>query len=273
MALTTVENLVLQLRLSAAEATAQNALLTVVLAAAENAISNYCNRTFEATDYREYFIEDTPELFVVNTPIIRVNRFTITSVTAMLIRNTSDDAVRAYVLATDAGFRIAIVGGNNETAEVAVDVSTYTTMALVETYLEGLSKGWDITIHTGYDDWPTSDIIRNVPIDCLNAYADILVPSSQVTNYLVDYETGEITRNIVRRNSHVIVEYRGGFETVPPAVSQIAVELAARHYYMVERDMSLKRERIEDYEWESVGLTIDKDLKERLNAWKVYELR
>lgn len=224
--------------------------LTNAVNAANYAIEQYCDTVFAAANYAEWIDGTNQEYLVLeHVPLIRVNRVATDYQDCLGITNTSAGLISAHVSVAGGSINLVVVGGANEGSD-QLTLSTYTTMALLKTAIEALSKGWSCTIQN--EEQPKS--LRPVSYDAITTSGEYVY--LQGADDGIDFTISESSTGILWRGHgwpcgtrSVYADYRAGYETIPAPLETAANSVAADIVRSARRDGALQSETLGDYSW------------------------
>ncbi len=222
MALTTVAKILASPGIVSSWTAAQ---ITTAIGAAGEMIANYCDHTFEATNYKVWLDgEGGNYLRLPEYPLITLRRITIATEWALTINNTSTDATWFGLSVADGSLNLTIVGGTNAGTST-LTLASYSTMALLRTAILALSKGWAVSVESEGD--PASIRPGFDGVDSTTGYLYLSTPYDYCTGYTTDVRFGMLHRtgNWPSGAGGVYVDYRAGYETIPADLEMVANQL------------------------------------------------
>lgn len=237
--------------------TLEAGVVTGLLNAADAAVKTYCQRTFEAGNFRERLMmpENGTDLFLAEWPVTMVNQCSVAGTEAIDIWNTT--AVRARVTVTPTAVVLrSFVSGSWIESELTF--ASYPTLSQMKTAIEAVS-GWDAELNTA--------VVGTEPSDEL---AELIGPadaseSKHITLYLMDDDldiTTDRDAGIITIKSFgtwstekILVDYDGGYSTIPADLSRGTALVAAELYAGSQNTLGIKKEKLGDYEYEAFEST------------------
>jgi len=260
MALATLTNVKLHLRIPVADVT-EDDLLNLIILEVSARIERATARTFEAADYSEFFKADDAQVVVIrNFPIITVNRVATGIDTAIDVSYDGTD-IRALVSVTDDKVRLISTTAAGVTTTTDLTFAANLTASAMATAITAIAD-WTGTVRT---DILSNNLYRLGGLNAKGVTVQLSYPEHDIADYQIDYDLGEIRLihgfhfhghagfgdETVFRN-FVLVEYRGGFEIVPADVSALAISLIKEGFDGTKISGALSSESIGDYSY-SVG--------------------
>jgi hypothetical protein len=231
---------------------------TAAVNAANDAIEKYCGYTIAATNHSQWLDSAGGRyVFLDHIPLIYVRRMALSSQSVISISNTSSDAELATVAITPETLEastsptmvLTVVGGTNAGTET-LTLTSYSTMAALETAIEALGKGWAVTVNE--EEQPKA--LRPLATTALNstsAQVDLYAPFDADTCTVDDPGQATLSRACgwPTGNARVYVDYRAGYETIPSALTEIANAVASDMLSRAKRDPQLQSEKLGEYSW------------------------
>lgn len=271
-------------------------------------IETYCGRTFASTTYTHmYRGKGVNRMQLRQRPIIRVDRMAIGKRDALLIRNTSTDAIQANIQITLTEMRLDVVGGTNASAST-VAYTGATTLSTLITSINALGKGWVAELTAGSQGaWLVTDLLLCAPRNALNNQASFFVPEESVESFDIESPTGTLYLREQGRSSmvysyvgprrpvellpltsnfagpvfpegifNIYVMYVAGYATIPADVKWACAEIASNAYHASQRDTSLRSESVEGYDYDVASIfgagqakSISDQAKSRLAPYRI----
>lgn len=236
-------------------------------------IERYCNRQLKTRSYtREiYWGEGTTQLILEQYPVTKVSRISIGRTNAFSIKNTT--------ATTYATFEVTATGVtlNSDGSETVLTFAGNATITLLKTAIEAVS-GWSVTLLlSSYGALKSSELLRRPGLACKSptiAYAEIpndelddyhVISPSEARNYGIVYYPAGFTAG-----QEYFVDYQGGYQTIPYALEDACVRLAAYFYHKSKQDSTLKSESLGDYSY-TIGdfkKALPDDLMEEINLFR-----
>ena len=208
-----------------------------------------CHRDFTLGRYSEYH-SGLPEQRILRLrqfPVIAISRLA-TAAPALLVTNAGVTAQRATVATTAGGLVLASICSGTPAIAVLL-YATYPTLVALATAISRLGGGWSASTLSGafgpFAAWPAADL---KPIQgaltamaggaTLEIYEDFqggAWPGNSIDStwanisagWQLDDQTGELFGFWPRGRLNIRVDYTAGFASVPDAVQQACVQLAA----------------------------------------------
>ncbi|HEX4794947.1 MAG TPA: hypothetical protein VH370_14195 [Humisphaera sp.] len=240
------------------------AYLASLISAAGDAIRRATGRDFALGSYTEYHnggIYIREPLRLRQFPVVQITRVAASPRGALLVQNI--DAVtnqRATVETTSSGLRLVRVASAVATT-LDLLYTDHPTIASTASAINAIGSGWSATIRDGFDRWPTADLRPlQGAMSVLNDWRDLEIytesigqlaglpfmpngsdEASSAIGWRLDDETGELYGRLPRGWLNIRIDYRAGFATIPQAVQEACVQLAADLYQAGLVNNSLKK--------------------------------
>jgi hypothetical protein len=242
------------------------AYLSSLITAASEIVRRVCKRDFSLGSYSEYYsggIYVQAPLRLRQFPVIEITRIAAAPTPALQVQNL--DAVtnqRATVETTPTGLRLVRVA-SAVTSTVDLAYADYPTLAAMGAQINSLAHGWSATVFGPFANYPSADF---KPLQgaanalnggqSLELYTELVQPDSTFTalgcdaeggeggfgvGWRLDPETGEIFGRFPRGQLNIRIDYTAGFATIPQAVQEAAVQLAADLYQSGQVNNSLAK--------------------------------
>ena len=262
--------------------------------AATARVERVCGRTFGAADHYEWLtsrLDDTVQ--VRNWPILRVYAVKHGYEDAMTLTYSGDDIEALVEVGTD-NLYLRSLAADGTSTETTLAFATYPTVSTLVAAADAVS-GW--TAATLQDARATylHPVAGQAAKESGSGYNVTLSFADQSDNqYRVDAATGilgwtyadsfdvatrprptqfgygrvHVTYSAPAGYRRVLVHYRGGFETVPADVTQVALEMIQAAWQLGRRDSSVTSESLGDYSYNLVDrIALDDGQREKLRPY------
>jgi len=221
-------------------------LISQLIARAEDFLNRICRRTLESTEYtHERYDGGEKKIFLRNWPVSEVTQISSGKINAVRVRCTSATAYNAYMQVSTTGVTL-VVDGVAAGAEITFAVNA-TLLAMANAI--NAVVGWEATVAaTDYNSFPSSQIFRKLNRFALNQYVYLEIPDEPIDGYEVEYETGilRLSSGFIWGWRNIFVTYMAGYVAgaIPASLQQIVIELVKYKYNLINKDPSLKSEKI-----------------------------
>lgn len=250
-----------------------NELLCELINQASDIIETIADRQFKSkTRVEKFHPTQSGEVVVKHWPIIEVLRVHESRRNGISVTNANSTAISALVRVSEdnTDLDLQIVGGAHAGTDT-ISLTSYTTLTAVVAQINTLSaKGWSASVQSGLGNMPSSYLLDVGGSECLEKTIYLEVPDEALSNYKVYKDRGMIM-NCWSDHDEIIVEYTGGYSTIPDDIKWLANEIVKSVYEARKRDNSLKRERLGDYEYEIASNVVmqNKSLINTYRNWNV----
>lgn len=258
-----------------------SAQITVAINAASEAISRYCDRTFEATSYRLWMDGSGGQyLSLREYPIISLYRVAVNCDQAISLTNSSASMTWASAVVENGSLLLTVVGGANDGTStvslytVATAKEIYNSMAELVTAIEALNKGWDAAVIL--EGQPAAIRPGFSASDPGTGVLYLYQPGDDCTGYVPRLAEGMLHRpsGWPKEPGSVHVYYQGGYSTIPADLEMVCNMLAVDMLRTGTDDSRVTQERIGNiaftYQASSGGLIAN--YKTALNPYKRRDL-
>jgi len=231
-----------------------DAMVEDLLNAASDVIEGYCQRNFVSRAYREFL--DGP-----GDPYLLLKQRPVTAVTRVCTGQSSALQV-AYSQATSSNASVSISedGQTMTLRSVMLAVVTPVTIDLTaapQNTIGGLAPvitafaGWTATATAGYTSYPSIDLWPLLGAYCMGTTLMLGIAGPPESEFTVNPTRGEIQLTGVWSTGYrnVLVEYTGGYGTVPEDVQVVCIDLARGIADFTATSGVLLSERLGPYQW------------------------
>jgi hypothetical protein len=257
-----------------------DAVVTVLITAASEAIEKYCRRRFVSWSYDElYNGNGDRRLLLRQYPIQHVKSVRYRPVTVIkIINNNTSQNQQARVWITSTGLQCWRMASGVATTEALLTWATYPTLASLAAAVTALGNGWSaqsVGDSNDYGSWPSADLY--VP----GSYGDTLEGSGTLESQgaltargqnaelkMHTYELagfqwdprGWLLRAIPYTDPELLhpedlswpvginnfrVQYTAGYTTIPEAVQEACAEWVNELYQLASRDPAAKNVKLQ----------------------------
>jgi hypothetical protein len=246
MALTDLTSAKLYLRITGS---AEDTLLTALIAAASSRIERWCGRKFDAANYWEWIRpggEDRATL--AQSPVISLDRVVTGFLDCLSFRYTGS-AVRAVVSVvagsqeTAANLRLQSTAASGVHTTSALALATYPSLSTLATAADAVA---DWTVAVVGDDASAYDLHPIAGQDAKTGELRL----ARAYDYVeagVDYDAGIVT--IPAGIDLALCEYRAGYATIPDDLEQVANEFIQDMWNAGKVSTAVQSESLPDYSY------------------------
>lgn len=261
---------------------ADDTLLTQLLNSVSAEIERVCGTQFKARDYREWYTgKGQRRLVLKHRPVQHVTRVAYGAANALTVRYAGS-GIRANATvyrdpeSPDAGgVRLVTVSTAGVATANNLTFADYPSVSLMATAISAVS-GWT---GTAVQNWPTADLHTTASEDALNRTVTFTYPDLDENTYEIDYRLGLLEfakygrgvwegegfdgtgRRFCDGFRNLMVQYRGGYETIPADVALVCREMVKESYQSGELNTGVKSFSLGPY-----SVTLSDDQAGRVRA-------
>lgn len=262
-ALCTLVNLKLSLGITTATT---DTLLEQAIDRATATLQRYCSRNFVSQRYHEW--HDTQghrRLVLKHNPIAKIRFIGIGAEAAITVGSTDASDIAATVSVEDTAVQLYRVASTGTGAATELLLSTYDSTVELAAQINATS-GFSASTVVGF---PSHYLRRRAAVNLLQGTGTLYAPSESIDEYTFDPDTGIIYGGLLRQPQSILVDYLGGYTTVPYDVEYAAIKLASRMFNSRQRDEGLSSESLGGYSYSLRGAAeIDADMRALLDPFK-----
>lgn len=168
----------------------QYGVVETIHTAVEQIIPSYCNRIFDATDYKEFYSgKGSQKLLLRNFPIISITGVSTSRLSVIQVYNTNR-FTNAFVSVDNTGVNLKY---NGILSSVDLSFSTNTTLTSLVAAINSAGNGWVANVSSDYGDIvPTELSILPYKSAINSSYVNLEIPWNYLNNYDCNYEKGII---------------------------------------------------------------------------------
>jgi len=190
-------------------------------------------------------------LMLRHYPVVEVERVAVDVDDVMTVEYGSTDASHARVWVTGNAVKLRkIVSG--VTTNNTFAFSDYATIDLLATGIDAVSN-WDAVVGDSFTGYPTSELLSMPAWTAKDKKATLSMPDETDIDVQIQHEEWGIIYNpygFSKGHANIIVDYVAGWNPIPAPIESAVWELCKTMWSASQRDFSMKREKIGDYEYE-----------------------
>ena len=236
-------------------------------------VDTWCGRAIEGATYREWADAVGPHsLLVAHPPVERLYRACTTTAYGLSLTNATADANSITASVQDGVMHLSVFGGASA-SDLDLTLATYGTMALLLAAIVALPQGWAGAVENEGDPQDIKPEFLGNVLDASALYP--LIPDGDASLDLIDRKGGLlwITDAWASGIGENFVRYTGGYATVPPALVNITLQLAADLIRDMGRDSSLAGEHLDKYAWtRAADADLRNSYRNRLAPWRLQRI-
>lgn len=264
-------------------------LIDQLINRASDLIETVCDRKFASRDFIEWHdINPTDAVKTDNFPVTAVKRLAYGTDNALSVQATTATDIEAIVEVQDAAVVLRRFDSSGTEASTSLDFDTYPTTSDLVTQINATS-GWSATLNKNVRSKvmhrrPGTDAKETVAYLTYPDHYDIVgrLAEDEGIIYVSAYDSGpwypsEISypgsiancRGRPNVPQRIMVEYTGGYATIPDDVEQLCIEAVKKAYDSRGHDSSMQSESVGDYSYTLMsGVQQALDLESTLSRWK-----
>lgn len=251
---------------------ADETILTNIVAAASDFIERYCARTFASTSYDElYNGTGQRTLFLNNFPVTAVSRVA-TGLTDVIQVDYTGSGSRALVQVTSTGVTLTSVASGTTTTN-SVTFASNTTITALATAISAVSN-WTATALSSYGSWASADLKAIQGNYNATSPVNLKVHVTDLGYFDVNADIGElyVPGHFAKGYRNYRVSYTAGFSSVPEPVQQACAEYAAALYKARTINPALQSESLGQYSYTVAARQLFDALPSAKQALSVYRV-
>jgi hypothetical protein len=201
----------------------------------EDWVADKCRRTFESTDYSEYYDGDGGcYLNLKNYPIISLTRVCIGRRYIIRVKNTSEHT-SATVSVTSTG----LVFTKDDTSDSTIIFADYATMGEVVTAINALGSGWFAAIESSdFSNFKSSELVRTFGKNAIDGnWIYLEAPDEAIDDFEVNPDKGTLYYSLgwPEGENNIFVKFTAGYSTMPDRL-KLAVKIACKSIYQKRKE-------------------------------------
>ena len=245
----------------------ENAIAIAIHNSTEEFVKKYCNRSFEAENFSEFYHGlGSQKLLLKNYPIINIKGVYLSILDVLKIHNTNK-YTSAVVSVDSLGVNLEY---NGVVASGDFTFATNTTLAALETAINNAGSGWISEVLNDYDTVISTELLELFGQNAINStYVNLSIPYNNMSQHKCDKINGiiyfsssnapydEITEaplfrrdysNFVESNegtfntgfNNIFIKYRAGYEEDSiPADLKLAMFMMIKDLYDRQQESSI----------------------------------
>lgn len=246
--------------------TTDDSVLEFSIDRASDFIRRYCARNFVSARYYEW--HDTygaDRVALRHNPVTNVRFVGIGGENVLSVRSTTASDIVVTVSVNDVHIHLFRVASNGQETSTTLTFASHDTVAEMATAISATSGfAADTIVNT------KSAYLRKLAgIDLKKQTGILEAPTDQLTDYAIEYDRGIVYGPTLKRYQGFLVDYTGGFDTVPYDIQEAAMEIATRFYRGRKRDPGLSSESLGGYSYSARSVAeIDSSTKVILDGYR-----
>lgn len=246
--------------------TTDDSVLEYSIDRASAMIQRYCARNFVSQRYYEW--HDTygaDRVALRHNPVENVRFVGVGGDSVLSVESTTATDIACTISVNDTHVHLFRAASNGQETSTSITFAAHDTTVEMATQISattGFSASALLNVKSAY--------LRKVAgIDLKNQTALLEAPTEGLTDYAIDYDRGVIYGPTLHRYQGFLVDYTGGYATVPYDVEQAATSIATRFYRGRQRDPGVSSESLGGYSYSlRAGSEIDAEMKSLLDGYR-----
>lgn len=246
--------------------TTDNTILEDSINRASAMIQRFCARNFVSQRYYEW--HDTygaDRVMLKHNPVENVRFVGVGGDNVLSVDATISTDAATTISADDTHihlFRVDSTGSEHSTTLTYAAHDTTTEMATAI----GNTTGFDASALLNV---PSKYIRRLAGRDLRQQTATLEAPTEGLTDYVIDYDRAIVYGPSLRRYQGMLIDYTGGYSTIPYDVEQATISIATRLYRGRQRDPGVSSESLGGYSYSlRSGSELDAEMRSMLDPWR-----
>lgn len=204
-------------------------------------------RKIAARDYIEFQRTRGHLVLTHQYPLIWVKRIAWGTDNAIELKITDTDLiqVQAYTTLNDA-LKLAYTDSDGDETVSSFSFSTYKSTDALVTAINAASIGVQAVLKTNV---PSKYILPMAGLDVREESASIKVSYWDTINHYTMEDHGQIGLADSQYPSHVLIEYRAGYETIPDDITKAVIEMVKYSYQQIGANPHVTSESLGDYSY------------------------
>lgn len=246
--------------------TTDDALMESLVDRASDFIQRYCARYFVSQRYYEW--HDTygaDRVALKNNPVGNVRFIGVGGDNVMSVGSTIASDIACTISVDDVHIHLFRAASNGQETSTTITFAAYDStseMAAQINSTTGFSSTALLNVKSHY--------MRKLAGRDLKQQTVLLeAPTEGLTDYHIDYNRGIVYGPTLRRYQGFLVDYTGGYGTIPYDIQQATIDIAARLFHSRKRDPSLASESLGGYSYSMRSVSeVDASTKVILDSYR-----
>ena len=244
-------------------------------------VETYLDRKILTRSYYEWHNVNHDTINLRNYPVTAVARVAYGSAVAVRVTSSVSTDVKVMVEVQDDKVVINNTDSTGADALSNLPFDTYRYAGTLATAIDA-QTGFDATL---VNNCATLDLHRLGAQNAKDGGANLTYPDRYASGYYVNEDTGQLVFGSVDDGwgdelsacyprGRTMVQYTGGYSTVPYDIEQVVLELAQAMYHEVAADPTAQSESLGNYSYTSstgggsAAAQLTVDMKARLHEWR-----
>lgn len=226
--------------------TTDDALMETLIDRSSDFIQRYCARNFVSQRYYEW--HDTygaDRVALRHNPVENVRFVGVSGDNVMSVQSTLSTDIVSTISVNDVHIHLFRVASNGQETSTTITFAAHDSISEMVAQISattGFSASMLINTKTHY-------LRKLAGIDLKQQTALLEAPTEGLTDYAINYERGIVYGPTLKRYQSFLVDYTGGYSTVPFDIQQATIEMSSRLFYGRKRDPNLQSESLGGYSY------------------------
>jgi hypothetical protein len=246
--------------------TTDDTVLEYSIDRASAAIQRYCARNFVSQRYYEW--KDTygaDRVALKHNPVESIRFVGVGGDNVISVDSTISTDIACTISVNDTHIHLFRAASNGQETSTTLNFSSHDSTVEMATQISattGFSASALLNVKTHY-------LRKMAGRDLKQQTALLEAPTEGLTDYAIDYDRGIVYGPTLSRYQGILVDYTGGFATVPYDIEQAATSIATRIYRGRKRDTGVSSESLGGYSYSlRSGSEIEMEEKSMLDGWR-----
>jgi hypothetical protein len=229
-------------------------------------IQRYCARNFVSQRYYEW--HDTygaDRVALRHNPVENVRFVGVGGDNVISVDSTISTDIACTISVNDTHVHLFRAASNGQETSTTLTFASHDSTVEMATQISattGFSASALLNVKTHY-------LRKMAGRDLKQQTALLEAPTEGLTDYAIDYDRGIVYGPTLRRYQGFLVDYTGGFASVPYDIEQAATSIATRLYRGRKRDNGVASESLGGYSYSlRSGSEIEMEEKSMLDGWR-----
>jgi hypothetical protein len=229
-------------------------------------IQRYCARNFVSQRYYEW--HDTygaDRVALRHNPVENVRFVGVGGDNVISVDSTISTDIACTISVNDTHVHLFRAASNGQESSTTLTFASHDSTVEMATQISattGFSASALLNVKSAY-------MRKMAGRDLKQQTALLEAPTEGLTDYAIDYDRGIVYGPTLRRYQGFLVDYNGGFASVPYDVEQAATSIATRLYRGRKRDNGVASESLGGYSYSlRSGSEIEMEEKSMLDGWR-----
>jgi hypothetical protein len=208
-------------------------------------VDRHCGRTFRAGRYYEFRDGGSDRFTLKNPPVQAVYYCSVTRETVLSVSSTDPTDIVASVSVANGELQLTRRISNGTETRTALSLDTYDSVSELATAVSAVSGFAGSTVKNA----PSRYLARLAGRDVRQGASLLDGFTDFYADYGLDEDAGILYGRTFDRARSIMVDYRGGYETIPADVEQATLMICGKFFRDRTRDASVQSESLGGYSY------------------------